>query len=102
MRGHASLEVQITFALVAIAAGAVGDLLRWRLRPSLDRIAQLRLFAFLFPAAYFAIYLGVVLWRVGSGWTVHELTGMVVMAGIVGLLLSLVFAGNSQRSERLA
>ena len=94
MRGHASLEVQLTFALVAIAAGAVGDFLVSRLRPSPDRVIALRAFAFLLPAAYFAIYLGVVVWRVGSGWTVHELTGIVTMAGIVGLLTSFVFAAD--------
>jgi len=97
MRGHASLEVQLTFALVAIAAGAVGDFLVSRLRPSPDRVIALRAFAFLLPAAYFAIYLGVVVWRVGSGWTVHELTGIVTMAGIVGLLTSFVFAADARR-----
>ena len=96
MRGHASLEVQLSFALVAIAAGAVGDFLVSRLRPSPDRVIALRAFAFLLPAVYFAMYLGIVVWRVGSGWTVHELTGMVTMAGIVGLLTSFVFAGDAR------
>jgi hypothetical protein len=65
-RGHAPLDVQVTFMLVAIAAGAIGDLL--------------------------AIYLSVVVLRVGSGWTVPELTGMVTLCGVVGLLISFVAA----------
>jgi hypothetical protein len=93
MRGHAPLEVQVTFMLVAIAAGAIGDLLRWRLRPSDTRPLQLHAFAFALPIVYFALYLGVVVLRVGSGWTVHELTGMVTLCGIVGLLVSFVFVG---------
>lgn len=93
MRGHAPLDVQLTFMLVAIAAGAIGDLLLWRLRPSDARPLQLHVFAFALPVVYFAIYLGVVVLRVGSGWTVHELTGMVLLTGVIGLLLSFVFIG---------
>jgi hypothetical protein len=100
MKGHAALDVQITFMLVAIAAGAVGDVLVWRLRPSTERLLQLRTFAIAFPALYWAIYLGVVVLRMGSGWTVHELTGIVVQAGIVGLLVSYVFAGGTSTSAR--
>ncbi len=92
MRGHAALDVQVTFMLVAIAAGAIGDLLLWRLRPSDTRALQLHAFAFVLPVAYLAIYLAVVVLRVGSGWTVPELTGMVTLCGIVGLLVSFVAA----------
>ncbi len=93
MQGHASLGIQVAFSLVAIAAGAIGDVLLWRLRPSESRRIQLHAFAFLLPVVYFAIYLGVVVISVGSGWTVHELTGMVVLSGVIGLLLSFVFLG---------
>jgi hypothetical protein len=98
MKGHASFEVQLTFMLVAIGAGAIGDVLLWRLRPSTERLLQLRLFAVAFPALYWALYLAVVVLRLGSGWTVHELTGIVVQAGIVGLLVSFVFSGGQQRA----
>src|SRR5438067_7193767 len=94
MRGHASFETQLTFSFVAIAGGLAGDLLVWRLRPSPDRALALRIFAFAFPAAYFAIYLIVVALRLGTGWTPHELGGIVAMSGVVGLLMSLVFSGR--------
>ena len=97
MKGHASLEVQLTFMLVAIAAGAIGDVLLWRLRPSTERLLQLRIFAVALPALYWALYLAVVVLRFGSGWTVHELTGIVVQAGIVGLLVSFVFVGGTAK-----
>jgi hypothetical protein len=93
MRGHTPLNIQVAFAVVAIAAGAVGDLLLWRLRPSLVRVRELRIFAFLLPVVYFAIYLAVVILFVGSGWTVHSLTGIVLLSGVIGLLLSFVFVG---------
>jgi hypothetical protein len=92
MRGHAPLDVQVSFTLVAIAAGAIGDLLLWRLRPSDARPFQLHAFAFALPVVYLAIYLAVVVLRVGSGWTVHALTGMVMLCGVVGLLVSFLAA----------
>jgi hypothetical protein len=91
MQGHAPLEIQVVFSLVAFAAGAIGDVLLWRLRPSDARRLQLHAFAFLLPVAYFTLYLGVVIATVGSGWTVHSLSGMVVLSGVIGLLLSFVF-----------
>jgi hypothetical protein len=99
MKGHASIEVQLTFMLVAIAAGAIGDVLLWRLRPSTERRLRLRLFAVALPALYWTLYLAVVVLRLGSGWTVHELTGIVVQAGIVGLLVSYVFIGGNPKRQ---
>jgi hypothetical protein len=91
MQGHAPLEIQVAFSFVAIVAGVIGDLLLWRLRPSDSRRLQLHVFAFLLPVVYFTIYLGVVVAAVGSSWTVHALTGMVTLSGVIGLLLSFVF-----------
>ncbi|OLC51794.1 MAG: hypothetical protein AUH85_18430 [Chloroflexi bacterium 13_1_40CM_4_68_4] len=101
MRGHAPWEVQILFMVVAIVAGALGDLLLWRLGPSMDDVLRIRLFAFLLPALYWALYLEETALRIGSGWTVHELTGIVVQAGIDGLLDSYVFIGrNAKQTAR--
>jgi hypothetical protein len=103
MQGHAPLAIQVAFSLVAFGAGAVGDLMLWRLRPSGARPLQLHAFAFLLPVAYFSIYLGAAIALVGSGWTVHELTGMVVLSGVVGLRLSFVSAaGTAQQPAALS
>jgi hypothetical protein len=90
MRGHASLQVQVIFSLVAIAAGIVADLLLWRLRPSVERATALRVFAFAVPVAYFVLYFAAVLALAGTWWTVHLLTGSVLLAGVVGVLLAFV------------
>ena len=97
MRGHTPADVQVLFIGVANAAGIVGDLLVWRLRPSIERVRELRAFAFLFPVAYFAIYLAAVIVFLGSGWTIHALTGTVLLSGVIGLLLSVVFVGATPR-----
>jgi hypothetical protein len=93
-RGHAPFEVQATFMGVAIAAGVAGDLLVWRLRPEPARIGATRIFAFALPVVFFGFYFAAVILGVGSGWTVHALTGSVLLSGIVGLLLSFVFVGE--------
>jgi hypothetical protein len=94
MRGHAGLGTQAMFAAVAIAAGVIADLLLLRTRPSAERVLALRAFAFLVPAVYFALYFIAVLSSTGTGWTVHALTGSVVLSGVVGLLVSFVFAAD--------
>ena len=91
VRGHAPADIQLTFTAVAFAGGAIADLLLWRLRPSVDRVNALRAFCFLVPLAYFAVYVAAVVTKMGTGWTVHELTGIVALSGIAGWLLSLVF-----------
>jgi len=98
MRGHAPLQVQASFSAVAIGAGIVGDLLLWRLRPSVDRVLALRVFAFAVPVAYFALYFLAVLALGGTWWTVHLLTGSILLAGVVGLLLSHVQAGGPRET----
>lgn len=90
MRGHATLDVQAAVIADAVAAGAIGDVLLWRLRPSLARGAALRAFAFALPVAYWALYLGTVALVFGSWWRVHSLVGVPLLAGAVGLLASLV------------
>lgn len=97
MRGHAPVPVQVLFCGVAIAAGIVGDLLLWRLRPSIDRVAALRAFAFLVPFCYFALYFAAVVGESGgTWWSVHLLTGSIVLTGIVGLLLGYAFTAPSR------
>jgi hypothetical protein len=72
---------------VALAGLAADLLLRW-LRPSVVRSGPLRLFAFATPAIYYALYFVVLIMTQGLGWSVHLWTGSIVLAGVVGLLLS--------------
>jgi hypothetical protein len=100
MRGHATPGVQLIFALVAVGAGIVGDLLLWRLRPSADRVLALRAFAFAVPIAYFVLYFAVVIALAGTWWTVHFLTGSILLSGVVGLLVSYVHSAPSGARAR--
>ncbi len=76
----------------AIAAGIVGDVLVQVVRPSLRRIVALRAFALAFPACFYGFYFLAVQLTRGIGWSIHLWLGSVVVAGIVGLLLSYLMA----------
>jgi hypothetical protein len=83
-----SLELLYGFVVVGLLAGLGGDLLvRW-LQPSSLRPLRLRLFAGALPALYYALYfLGLKL-TTGVWWSIHLWTGAIVLAGLVGWLLS--------------
>ncbi|MBF6589493.1 MAG: PD40 domain-containing protein, partial [Ktedonobacterales bacterium] len=78
------------FALipVAVGAGIIADVLFARLRPSAARPGALRVFAFVVPLVYYALYFLALQLSGGIGWTIHLWAGAAIMAGAVGLLLS--------------
>ena len=75
---------------VAILAGLTGDLLvRW-LKPSLRRPHELRLFAFAVPVVLYLLYFLCLEITTGISWSIHLWLGSTVVAGIIGVLLSLL------------
>jgi len=79
------IETTIFSGLLGLAA----DILNVLLQPSGQRVIALRVFAFVVPVINYAVYFAVLL-AISGGiwWSVHLWTGSIVMAGIVGLLLS--------------
>ena len=81
------------FLIVRALAGVLADVLSWGLKPSLARPTSLRAFAALVPAVLFALYfLAARLTTEGILWTTHLWAGSIVIAGAIGLLLSLLVA----------
>jgi hypothetical protein len=76
--------------LIGVTAGVVADLLLAMLCPSPARPWQVRLFAFLVPAALFALYAGGLIAVDGIWWPVHLWAGAPVVAGLTGWVVSLV------------
>jgi hypothetical protein len=70
------------------AAGLVADVLLVQLKPSEKRPSALRWFAFGVPSVVFGLYFLTTQITTGISWTVHLWAGSVVMAGVVGLLVS--------------
>jgi hypothetical protein len=71
-----------------LAAGLLGDLLLWWLRPSVAQPLKLRLFAFLLPAGYYACYFLALAMTQGIAWRIHLWLGAIFSAGAVGLALT--------------
>jgi hypothetical protein len=72
----------------AVLTGILADMLLLWLRPSAERPFQFRLFAFLVPFILYTLYVITIEITADSWWAIHMLTGLPVLAGIVGFLLS--------------
>jgi hypothetical protein len=94
MRGN--LQALWPLLAYAIVAGIVGDVLLLRLRPAVARPLAIRTFAaavpMVFTTGYFLTALG---FPGGVWWALPDVTGSIVLTGILGVLLSyLVFPGD--------
>jgi hypothetical protein len=95
------LEIDFRFLAVGLPAGLIADGLIRRLRPSLSSF-RFRLFAFAVPAVYFACYFEVLAWTDGLWWPLDLWAGAIVMAGIVGWLISYLVLPPSPPHARVA
>ena len=92
INGVAMASQEDTYQLVlgAIVAGVVSDAVLWRLRPSAERVWALRSFAIVSAAAFYALYFATLAVTDGLGWPVELWAGSVVLAGVIGWLMSYV------------
>ena len=90
----------LTLFLTGLSAGLLGDFLLWRLKPALDNLRALRLFAFALPAALYLFYF-LAASTVGIWWTIHLWTGAILLAGLTGWLVSYLLAPSSLETVNL-
>jgi hypothetical protein len=89
----------------ALLGGFAADLMHRFLRPSPDQPTSIRLFAFLVPALFYALYLvdlaivGPIIFQSGIIWSAPFWAGAPVIAGITGFLLSYVMLPPAQVVE---
>jgi hypothetical protein len=81
-------------------AGLAADGLLKGLEPSVERPGALRVFAFAVPATYYACYFAAVAATKGLWWSVHLWTGSILLAGVVGWLLSYLVAPPPEPEPR--
>jgi hypothetical protein len=86
-------------AVLAIINGLLIDGLNLALKPSVDRVTALRLFAFLVPVVTESIYFFAIQILHGIAWVVHLWAGSIVLAGVVGLFLSYLLVPLSGEQE---
>lgn len=90
MLGMGWMRDGLMLLLPACIAGVVGDLLLQALPPRAGSRLPERVFAFCAPAALFALYDAALLSGPGIWWSIHMWAGLPMIAGMGGLLLSLL------------
>ncbi len=83
---------ELIFVPVAFLGGVAADSLLIAWKPSVERLNLLRLYAFVVPAIYYALYFAELQLTGGIWWTVPLWTGSIVYAGVAGLLQSYLIA----------
>lgn len=74
--------------LASLIAGVIGDVLLWRLMPSIKRVGALRLWMFVVPFSYFLAYFAILIAIAGLWWSIHMWLGAAFMGGVIGLGMS--------------
>ena len=83
-----------------VLTGLVADGLYVWLRPSVERVGMLRIFAFVLPLLYNLLFFGTLQIVASVPWSIHLWLGSSVMSGILGFLLSyLLVAPKSPVTE---
>ena len=72
----------------AILAGVLGDIVLWRLKPRIEQPGSIRLFSGAVPVIAYACYFLSLQLTTGIGWSIHLWLGTIVVAGLIGLLMS--------------
>ncbi len=74
--------------IAPVVAGIIGDALLLWLKPSVERVAALRVFSFLMPFMVSLLYFALLIPLYGTHWPIHMWLGVTFMSGFVGLFLS--------------
>ena len=96
----AKSSLVLAVAILAALTGFLLDLLYKGLKPTAEGKAALRLFAFAAPVVTNSVYFLGLFAIKGIAWSVHLWVGSIVMAGIVGLLLSYVLVPPQEPTEQ--
>jgi hypothetical protein len=84
----------------AALTGAVADVLFKWWQPSATQPGAFRWFAFTVPVVFYALYFATLALTGGIWWTIHLWAGAIVLAGVVGWLLSYAFVPPAQPIEQ--
>ena len=88
MLGMGLMRDGVILVPAACLAGAILDLALARLQPLTG--GRLRLFCFLLPTTFFALYTATLLLTAGTWWSIHLWAGAIVLPGLAGFLLGTV------------
>jgi len=86
---------QYVFVAAAFAAGLIADILLWFLKPSILAPVRWYSFAFLVPFFIYALYFLTIFLTRTVIWSPHLWLGLIVEAGLVGLLLGFLVRASA-------
>jgi hypothetical protein len=90
---------QYVFVAAAFAAGLIADILLWLLKPSIFAPVRWYSFAFLVPVFLYALYFLTIFLTRTVIWSPHLWIGLIVEAGMVGLLLGFLVRASAGTSS---
>ena len=96
------VEKHLEMVVGALLGGLAGDLLLYLLRPSPNRPRAFHVFAFAAPAAMTTFYLLFLEATTGIWWQIHFWAGAVLVAGMMGWLVSFVALPGDAARARIA
>lgn len=88
--------------LVGVLGGMAADVMPAAMRPSPERLVQLRVFAFLLPLVVYALYFAALISVDGVWWPMHLWAGAPIVAGLTGWLVSLPVVPPAMRPAEAA
>jgi hypothetical protein len=88
------------FIAAAFAAGLIADILLWLLKPSIFDSVRWYSFAFLVPFFVYALYFLIIFLTRTVIWSPHLWIGLIVEAGLVGLLLGFLVRASAEELHK--
>lgn len=92
---------QYVFVAAAFAAGLLADILLWLLKPSISAPVRWYIFAFLVPFLVYALYFLTIFLTRTIIWSPHLWIGLILEAGLVGLLLGFLVRASAEASSNV-
>jgi len=86
--GMAVVQDHYIFIATGLIAGSAIDLLYQMLERNIKRTNALRIFGFFAPILFFAAYTATTLVAYGTWWSIHMITGTLLLAGGTGYLMT--------------
>lgn len=92
---HHDLAAYPQTFIPVVGGGLIAELAYAWLKPSAEREREMRAFAFGVPFALYAAFFATLIFTSGVWWSIHMWAGVPFMAGVVGLLMSVM--GSNER-----
>lgn len=88
LSGDTPINIQIALVVVGLISALAADLVLWWLKPGPSNVRAYRWFALLVPIIVYSFYFLAIQLTAGIAWTIHSWSGLIVVSGAVGIVIS--------------